>query len=237
MSLFSLRGLKVSKASFFTCVVLLSVVAIAWGQTPQRKLPLTEPLEEYDNPPAPSPLWGIGVSPGMVSVLDQFTSIQVNVNASGMNITGDAANEPSITVDPTNHSKMVIGWRQFNSVSSNFRQSGYGYTANGGTTWTFPGVLENNVFRSDPVLYADDIGRFFYNSLLQTFFDNIWRSLDSGQSWTNLQGAGNATGGDKQWHGIDNTTSTGHGFQYQAWSTAGNNYGGRQFRRFHQGGA
>ena len=141
----------------------------------------------------------------MISVHDQFTSHQVNVNAGGMNITGDAANEPSIAVDPTNGNKMTIGWRQFNSVTSNFRQSGYGYTSNGGTTWTFPGVLENNVFRSDPVLVADDIGRFFYNSLLETFFDNIWRSLDSGQTWTNLQGAGNATGGDKQWHAIDNT--------------------------------
>ena len=136
----------------------------------------------------------------MISVHDQFTSHQVNVNNVGMNITGDAANEPSISVDPTNPNRMTIGWRQFNSVTSNFRQGGYGYTNNGGTTWTFPGVLENNVFRSDPVLVADDTGRFFYNSLLQTFFDNIWRSLDSGQTWTNLQGAGNATGGDKQWH-------------------------------------
>ena len=40
-------------------------------------------------------------------------------------------------------------------------------------------------------------------------------------SWTNF---GPATGGDKQWFTIDNTNSTGHGFQYQCWSTAGNNY-------------
>ena len=51
---------------------------------------------------------------------------------------GDAANEPSICVDPTNRNKMAIGWRQFNSVSSNFRQGGWGYTTNGGTSWTFP---------------------------------------------------------------------------------------------------
>jgi hypothetical protein len=162
-----------------------------------------------------------------------FTSHQANVDANGMNITGDAANEPSITVDPTNHSRMVIGWRQFNSVTSNFRQAGYGYTSNGGTTWTFPGVLENNVFRSDPVLVCDDTGRFLYLSLLQTFFDNVWRSLNGGQNWTNL---GPATGGDKQWFTIDNTNSTGHGFQYQSWSTAGNNFGGKQFTRSTDGG-
>ena len=48
------------------------VLAIASDQTEQPKPLPTEPLEEYDNPPAPSPLWGIGVSPGMVSVLDAF---------------------------------------------------------------------------------------------------------------------------------------------------------------------
>src|SRR3984893_15823688 len=232
MSLFSLRGLKVSKASFFTCLVLLSVVAIAWGQTPQRKLPLTEPLEKYDNPPAPSPLWGIGVSPGMVSVHDQFTSHQVNVDANGMNITGDAANEPSISVDLTNHNRMVIGWRQFDSVTSNFRQGGYGYTSNGGTSWTFPGVLENGVFRSDPVLNSDDTGRFLYLSLLQSFFTTMWRSLNGGQTFTNI---GPATGGDKQWFVIDNTTSTGHGFQYQFWDNS-TPYGSREFSRSTDGG-
>ena len=62
----------------------------------------------------------------MISQFNAFTSFQVNVNASGQNITGDAANEPSIAVDPTNRNKMTIGWRQFNSVTSNFRQAGWG---------------------------------------------------------------------------------------------------------------
>ena len=169
----------------------------------------------------------------MISQYGAFTSYQVNVNGSNQNITGDAANEPSICVDPTNRNKMSIGWRQFNSVSSNFRQAGWGYTTNGGTSWTFPGVLENNVFRSDPVLNSDDTGRFYYLSLLQTFFDNMWRSLNGGQTYTNIAPA---DGGDKQWFTIDNTNSTGHGFQYQAWSTAGNNYDGRQFTRSTDGG-
>ena len=61
----------------------------------------------------------------------------------------------------------------------------------------------------------------------------MWRSLNGGQSWTNIAPA---TGGDKQWFTIDNTNSTGHGFQYQCWSTAGNNFGGRQFTRSTDGG-
>ena len=79
----------------------------------------------------------------------------------GNNIVGDAANECSISVDPTNGNKMTIAWRQFNDVTSNFRQGGWGYTTDGGVHWTFPGVLQNNVFRSDPVTQSDETGNFF----------------------------------------------------------------------------
>src|SRR5437016_911407 len=192
-----------SKTSVFVCLLLLSGLAIVSGQAERLKLPRNEPLEKYDNPPAPLPLWNIGVSPGMISQHDTFTSYQVNVNANGQNITGDAANEPSIAVDPTDHNKMTIGWRQFNSVTSNFRQGGWGYTSNGGTTWTFPGVLENNVFRSDPVLGCDDTGRFLYLSLLQSFFTTMWRSLNGGQTFTNIPPEGGGGGGDKEWFTID----------------------------------
>ncbi|MGI8820071.1 MAG: dockerin type I domain-containing protein [Chthoniobacterales bacterium] len=210
----------------------LAAATLSHGQALSPKpLPTTE-LERYDDPPAY--VWRNDVvSPGMVSQHDSFTSYQANVNANGQNIVGDAANEPSICVDPTNGSKMAIGWRQFNSVTSNFRQSGWGFTSNGGQSWTFPGVLENNVFRSDPVLGADSTGSFFYLSLLQSFFDDMWQSVNGGQSWTRLA---SATGGDKQWFTIDNTNSSGHGFQYQIWSTGGNNYGGRQFSRSTDGG-
>src|SRR5450432_3562472 len=168
----------------FTCQALLSGLAIASGQTGEHKPLPEEALEQYGDPP--NYVWRTGVSPAMVSQHDAFTSVQVNVNASGQNITGDAANEPDIAVDPTNHNKMTIGWRQFDSVASNFRQAGWGYTSNAGASWTFPGVLEDNVFRSDPVLDSDDTGQFFYLSLLETFFDNMWRSLDSGLTWTNI---------------------------------------------------
>jgi hypothetical protein len=42
-----------------------------------------------------------------------FTIRQVNVDDAGQNILGDAANEPSLVIDPTNPKRMAIGWRQF----------------------------------------------------------------------------------------------------------------------------
>ena len=214
-----------------TVFLFLSVVAVASSQTLARKPLPKEPLEKYDNPPPLSP--AVATSPGLVSRFGPYISYQVNVDANGNNIVGDAANEPSICVDPTNGNKMSIGWRQFNSVASNFRQAGFARTIDGGRTWSPRTVLQPNVFRSDPVLNSDNIGRFFYLSLLQNFFDDLWRSFDGGQSWTNIAAA---DGGDKEWFTIDNTNSTGHGFQYQSWSTDGNNYGGRQFSRSVNGG-
>src|SRR5882762_1626503 len=210
---------KIVKVIVFTCLLSLITLAGASAQlAPTQKAPKNVPLETYDNPPAPPRT--IETSPRMISQFGLFTSFQVNVDASGNNILGDAANESSITVDPTNHNRMVIGWRQFNSVQSDFRQGGWGFTTDAGTTWTFPGVLETNVFRSDPVLGSDEAGNFFYLSLLQSFCDNMYGSLDFGQTWTRLQPDGDAGGGDKQWFTIDKTGGTGHGCQYQIWSTA-----------------
>jgi len=171
----------------------------------------------------------------MISPYGVFISYQANVDANGNNIVGDAANECSISVDPTNTSKMAIGWRQFDSVLSNFRQGGWGYTTDAGTTWMFPGVLEDNVFRSDPVTNSDEAGTFFYLSLLGTLCENMYRSTNGGQSWTELQADGFAGGGDKEWFTIDKTNGIGHGFQYQAWSTAATCSGG-QFSRSTNGG-
>ena len=214
-----------------TAICLLLLPA-GFSQTVARKPLPTEALEKYDDPAAvAAPI--LEISPALVSSFGPYTSYQVNVDANGNNRIGDAANEPSICVDRHNPNRMSIGWRQFSSVASNFREAGFAYTTNGGTRWIAPGVLEDNVFRSDPVLNSDTAGRFFYLSLVQNFFDDLWRSITGGQSWTRV---GPADGGDKQWFTIDNTNSSGHGFQYQCWSTDGNNYGGRQFTRSTDGG-
>ena len=82
----------------------------------------------------------------MISPYGVFISYQVNVDANGNNIVGDAANECSISVDPTNSNKMAIGWRQFDSVLSNFRQGGWGYTTDAGINMDVPWCSGNRRF-------------------------------------------------------------------------------------------
>src|SRR6266404_3044935 len=155
-----MRSSTLSTVTLLICFSSLASLATASGQTLPPKGRFAEPLEKYEMPPAPS-IYRLETGPRMVSPYGGFISYQVNVDANGMNILGDAANETSIAVDPTNGNRMTIGWRQFNTVNSNFRQGGWGYTTDGGTTWHFPGVLENNVFRSDPVLNSNETGQFF----------------------------------------------------------------------------
>src|SRR6201984_667181 len=79
---------------------------------PTRKSPRNEPLKKYDNPPAPPRK--IETSPRMISQFGVFTSYQANVDQNGQNIIGDAANECAISVDPTDGSRMAIGWETVN---------------------------------------------------------------------------------------------------------------------------
>jgi hypothetical protein len=226
--------------ALLVCLSLLMALGTASAQlAPTRKPPRNEPLEKYDNPPAPPRK--METSPRMISRFGAFTSFQVNVDASGQNILGDAANECSISVDPTDGNKMAIAWRQFNDVASNFRQGGYGYTTDAGITWTFPGILQNNVFRSDPVTQSDEIGNFFYLSLQsnqqESFFcDDLWGSTNGGQSWVERSPDQGAGGGDKQWLTIDKTGGPGHGFQYQADDGANCSGNGVEFQRCTDGG-
>jgi hypothetical protein len=150
-------------------------------------------------------------------------SYQVNVNAAAQNIAGDAANEPSLCIDPTNPSRMAIGWRQFDSTNSSFRQSGVAYTTNGGLSWTFAGKLEPGTFRSDPVLASDASGIFYYLGISNSspYACDLLRSTNGGLTW---QPVGPALGGDKEWMAIDTTTGPGRGNIYQLWDAFANVY-------------
>jgi hypothetical protein len=143
-----------------------------------------------------------------------FISVQVNTTPDGMDILGDAANEPSIAIDPTNPSNIAIGWRQFDTIESSFREAGYSYSRDGGKTWA--GALEHTpgVFGSDPVLRAGPDGELYYLSLRQVpaLYCDLFVSHDFGATW---QGPIFAEGGDKAWLAVDFTDGPSRGALYQ----------------------
>ena len=168
-----------------------------------------------------------------------FLCRQVNISANGQNILNDAANEPSIAINPLNLDEMIIGWRQFGDVSSSFREAGYAYTTDGGNSWTFPGVIEAGIFRSDPVLGSDANGTFYYNSLAVDFsadplrlFTDVFRSSTVG-----IWDSGTyAIGGDKQWMAIDQDSGEGEAPNvYAHWNSFFSDCGGN-FTRSTDGG-
>ncbi len=217
-------------------VAPLFVVATIEATGPQEKRALKDrPLEtpvEWSIASVPGPRM---TAPPAIPTVGGFVSVQVNVDEFGDNILRDAANEPSIAVDPTAPNRMVIGWRQFDTVNNSFRQGGWGYSNDGGRSWTFPGVLEPGIFRSDPVLDFDAEGNFYYNSLRvvnNEFSTQVFKSVDGGVTWGEPVWA---WGGDKQWMVIDRTGGIGHGNIYANWTRFFSVCQG-QFTRSYDGG-
>lgn len=212
------------RGTIVTVVVALPLAAGAAASVRADTEPAEAPVAPYaererpDDPPAPLVPRALPFarSAGARIGFGPYVSVQVNVDEQGMNIVGDAANEPSIAVDPTDPSRIVIGWRQFDSSTSNFRQAGRGYSVDGGQSWTSPGPLDPGVFRSDPVLGAGSTGLFFYHSLSMEpdFGNEVFTSLDGGQSWL---APVPAFGGDKNWMTVDTTGGATDGRVYGIW--------------------
>ena len=189
-------------------VLAAATLAALCGPPPLRADPLPpDPgqLEHLSDPPGVPAVPTPDSPPQLPIRYRTYVHRQVNVASDGTNIPGDAANEPSIAVDPTDPTRIAIGWRQFDNVGSDFRQAGWGYSTDGGNTWTFPGVIEPGHFRSDPVLSSDADGNFFYNSLTNEggYHCHVFKSVDGGATWDS---GVFAWGGDKQWQIIDQTT-------------------------------
>lgn len=195
----------------------------------RRRMPhLEKPSDPY-LPPGPRQV----TPPGQRQVHLPPGTFQVNVDENGFNILGDAGNEPSLAVDPINPNRIVVGWRQFDNLVSNFRKAGWAYSSDAGQSWTFPGSLET-VFRSDPIICADAFGNFYYNSLRQTFCVDVFKSGDGGATWPTKR---LISGGDKAWMEVDRRSSgTGAGHLYCAWSLAATCGGTATFTRSTNGG-
>lgn len=200
------------------------------------------PPERPDDPPAPMEILGGQTSSGAGPVVfGNHTSVQVNVDANGNNIVGDAGNEPSMAISAADPKKIAIGWRQFDSVTSNFRQAGVGHSVNGGQTWSSTGPLDAGNFRSDPVLTSDAAGNFYYSSLWvvqlnpNVYQVDVFKSTDGGATWPMST---YSYGGDKQWIVADDrATGEGAGHLYQNWTTAASCCGPVDFTRSIDSGA
>jgi hypothetical protein len=207
-------------------IVLAFLACASWSTGAEER----EYREVPDDPPATSRAVDnlSARSPGARVVEGPYVSVQANIDALGMNIVGDAANEPSIAVSPVNPDNIVIGWRQFDSVTSNFRQGGWAHSEDGGETWTFPGVLEPGVFRSDPVLDSASDGVFVYQSLEENLLADVFRSVNGGESWLDPVFE---YGGDKNWMAVDKSGGTGDGHIYGTWQRFSGCCGQRTFTR------
>lgn len=180
-------------------------------------------IAPHESPPGAPAVAGAASrrSPATAIAFGPYRTIQVNVDGEGRNISGDAANEPSLAVDPLRPARLVIGWRQFDSVLSSFRQAGFAFSRDQGRRWSEKGCLDPGERGSDPVLETDADGNVFYQSLrvadppARRFTSLVFRSADGGRTW---QAPAYAYGGDKPWMAIDRTEGPGRNHIYVAWS-------------------
>lgn len=176
---------------------------------------------------------------------DDGRGIQINTDALGRDLFGDAGNEPSIGISPVNERLMVIGWRQFPTVNSDARYAGLAYSVDGGENWFNIGPLAPppgqplNSQQTDPLIDADNQGVFYYWN--EIFRPNpptkqfLHMSFDGGITWPQATQVENpAAPGDKEWFVIDKTGGIGEGHIYGGWNHF--DLGGHCFVRSTDGG-
>ena len=151
-----------------------------------------------------------------------YVSVQMNVDAFGRNIVGDAAHESTIAFDPNNPDKLVAGWKQFNSVLSGNRQGGWAYSDDGGKHWQFPGVVTPGEQRTNIMVDVDSAGNFYYQNLHYAPGGDyaqdvqVFKSVDGGVSWLDPVYA-HGEGADKGRISIDRSGTASNGHIYLHW--------------------
>ncbi|HUU46955.1 MAG TPA: sialidase family protein [Acidobacteriota bacterium] len=138
-------------------------------------------------------------------------------------------NEESVAVDPTNPNNLVAVWRDFRL---GYRQVGWGYSHDGGSTWTEGGLVPATPYNrdSDPVITVNNDG-VFYGMILS--YDEyspanglfVPISLDSGMTWPLYITAvdhppefPSDAFEDKEWIVCDQTGGPGDGNLYVPWT-------------------
>ena len=107
---------------------------------------------------------------------------QVNVNEEGLNVRGDAASSPSMAIDPSNPNRIVIVWRQFDAVNSNFARLGLAYSRDAGRSWTVPPPVLPGRFVEEVTVATDADGAFTAIGQSRSQISTL-RSTDGGATW------------------------------------------------------
>ena len=151
------------------------------------------------------------------------TPVNIKIN---QDVTFELQNEEQVAVSPKDPNNLVAAWRDFRL---GYRRVGWGYTLDGGATWTEGGLLSGTPYQrhSDPGVDVDTAGVFTVHVLS---FDNgvdynglfSLRSYDGGQTfwpiWTTIVDGVVGAFEDKQLMAIDRTGGPTTGNNYVAWT-------------------
>ncbi len=134
-------------------------------------------------------------------------------------------NEEQVVLNPTNPQNLVSVWRDFRL---GYRQVGWGYSFDGGKTWTNPGLFEDVHYPrdSDPALTINSSGHFFAMLLAYTGDTSqpngmlLYRSTDGGVTWEDRGFAVDGVPGvfeDKEFIACDRSGGLRDGRLYVVW--------------------
>jgi hypothetical protein len=158
------------------------------------------------------------------SEAQEWINIRVNQDE-----TTQLQNEEQIAINPTNPDNMVAVWRDFRL---GYRQVGWGYTFDGGQTWTEGGLIDepNYPRQSDPGITADLDGNFYAIVLSYTGDTGqenglyVLKSTDGGVTWGAPLEVVNQVPNvfeDKEFIACDRTDSSHEGNLYVTWTRFG----------------
>jgi hypothetical protein len=149
-----------------------------------------------------------------------WTNIKLNNDT-----TTQLQNEQQVVVNPTNPLQIASAWRDFRL---GYRQIGYGYSTDGGQTWTNPGLFVDPHYAndSDPALTVSATGTFYAMLLAYTGNTSLpngflcYRSTNGGMNWEERGFAINGVPNvfeDKELIACDRTFSPRRGRLYCVW--------------------
>jgi hypothetical protein len=130
------------------------------------------------------PLLAVGIllTAAAACPAQEWQNIRLN-----QDLTTQLQNEEQIAINPVVPQNRVAVWRDFRL---GYRQVGWGYTTDGGATWTEGGLFvePNYPWQSDPGVTTDALGNFYavilsYTSTSEENGLYVYRSTDGGVSW------------------------------------------------------